>query len=113
MGIVSDWNSNLASIVGTLGLGDQLEFVLASGAEGVSKPDPAFFRLAAARAGVPPAETLMVGDSYRADVAGARSAGMAAVLLQRPEWRAKREPPPPGVQVIASLAELPAIVLGR
>ena len=110
LGIISDWGSNLLPIIEGLGLDQQLDFVLASGAEGVSKPDPAFFRLAATRAGVPPGEALMVGDSYRADVEGARSAGMAAVLLARPEWRARRQPPPAGVQVIASLAELASIV---
>jgi putative hydrolase of the HAD superfamily len=110
LGIISDWGSNLLPIVEGLGLDRELDFVLASGAEGVSKPDPAFFRLAAARAGVPPGEALMIGDSYRADVAGARSAGMEAILLARPEWRARREPAPDDVRVIASLAELPTIV---
>jgi len=111
LGIVSDWGSNLVPIVNGLGLDQELDFVLASGAEGVSKPDPAFFRLAAARAGVPPGEALMVGDSYRADVEGARAAGMEGVLLARPEWRERREAPPAGVTVISSLAELPSLVL--
>jgi len=112
LGIISDWGSNLLRIVEGLGLDRDLDFVLASGAEGVSKPDPAFFRLAAARVGVPPAAALMVGDSYRADVEGARGAGMDGVLLSRVEWRDRREPPPVGVRVIESLAELPALVLG-
>jgi haloacid dehalogenase superfamily, subfamily IA, variant 3 with third motif having DD or ED/haloacid dehalogenase superfamily, subfamily IA, variant 1 with third motif having Dx(3-4)D or Dx(3-4)E len=113
LGIISDWGSNLLPIVEGLGLQRELDFVLASGAEGVSKPDPAFFRLAAARAGVPSGEALMVGDSYRADVEGARAAGMEAVLLARPEWRDRREAPPDGVTVISSLAELPALVAER
>jgi FMN phosphatase YigB (HAD superfamily) len=65
LGVISDWGSNLAPIIAGLGLDQQLDFVLASGAEGMAKPDPAFFRLAAARAAVPIAEALMVGDSYR------------------------------------------------
>lgn len=111
-GILSDWGSNLLPIIAGLGLAPDLDFVLASGAVGLSKPDPAFFRLAATRVGVPPGEALMVGDSYRADIEGARSAGMEAVLIQRPEWRDRREAAPPGVQVIASLAELAPIALG-
>jgi putative hydrolase of the HAD superfamily len=110
LGILSDWGSNLLPIVEELGLAAELDFVIASAAVGLSKPDPAFFRLAAARAGVPPAEALMVGDSYRADVEGARAAGMDAILIRRPEWRDRRRPVPPGVEVIASLAELPPIV---
>jgi putative hydrolase of the HAD superfamily len=110
LGVLSDWGSNLLPILDGLGLGAELDFVIASGAVGLSKPDPAFFRLAAARAGLPPGESLMVGDSYRADVEGARSAGMDAILIRRPEWRDRREPAPPGARVIASLAELPEIV---
>jgi putative hydrolase of the HAD superfamily len=110
LGVLSDWGSNLLPILDGLGLGAELDFVIASGAVGLSKPDPAFFRLAAARAGVPPGESLMVGDSYRADVEGARSAGMDAILIRRPEWRDRREPVPPEARVIASLAELPEIV---
>ena len=88
----------------------QLDFVIASGAVGLSKPDPAFFRLAATGAGVPPGEALMVGDSYRADIEGAASAGMDGILIRRPEWRKRREAVPPQARVIASLAELPEIV---
>jgi HAD superfamily hydrolase (TIGR01509 family) len=110
LGIVSDWGSNLVPIVEGLGLADKLDFVIASGAVGLSKPDPAFFRLAATRAGVPPGEALMVGDSYRADVEGARSAGMDGILIRRPEWRERRAAAPSEARVIASLAELPEIV---
>ena len=52
----------------------------------------------------------MVGDSYRADVLGAQSAGMDAILIRRPEWSERREAVPPEARVIASLAELPEIV---
>ena len=109
-GIVSDWGSNLLPIVDALGLGTELDFVIASGAVGLSKPDPALFRLAATRAGLPPREALMVGDSYRADIQGAEAAGMDAILIRRPEWSDRREAVPPGARVIASLAELPEIV---
>jgi putative hydrolase of the HAD superfamily len=112
LGIVSDWGSNLLPIIEGLGLAKELDFVLASGAVGISKRDPAFFRLAADRVGVAPGEALMVGDSQRGDVEGARAAGMEAVLLRRPEWRDHREVVPPEERVIASLAEVPAIVLG-
>ncbi|MBA3688036.1 MAG: HAD-IA family hydrolase [Chloroflexi bacterium] len=110
LGVVSDWGSNLLPIVDGLGLGADLDFVIASGAVGLSKPDPALFRLAATRAGVPPAEALMVGDSYRADIEGAESAGMDGILIRRPEWQERREAVPPRATVIASLAELPEIV---
>lgn len=103
--VISDWGSNLESILASLGLDRYLDFVLASGAAGLAKPDPALFRLAATRAGVDPADALMVGDSYRADVLGARAAGMDGLLLDRAGDATVDD-----VLVIRSLAELPSLV---
>jgi FMN phosphatase YigB (HAD superfamily) len=50
---------------------------------GAVKPEPAIFAHACAGLGLPPGQVLMVGDSARADVEGARSFGMRAVLLAR------------------------------
>ena len=113
IGIVSDWGSNLRGIVSELGLDRYLDFVLPSGAVGVAKPNPAFFAMALEHAGTAPAEALMVGDSYRADVRGAWSAGMDAVWLDRSEGISitpPAEPPPADDRVIASLNELPEII---
>jgi putative hydrolase of the HAD superfamily len=113
IGIVSDWGSNLRGIVADLGLDRYLDFVLPSGAVGVAKPNPSFFRLALDAAGVDPNKAVMVGDSYRADVRGAWSAGMDAVWLDRHEGAnitPADEPMPTDVRRIRSLDELPAIV---
>ena len=45
------------------------------------KPHPTLFARHLARLGLPPKRVLYVGDSHRCDVAGARAAGMDAVLL--------------------------------
>ena len=113
IGIVSDWGSNLRPIVAELGLDRYLDFVLPSGAVGVAKPNPAFFAMALDRAGASAEDALMVGDSYRADVRGAWSAGMDAVWLDRHEGISitpDGEPTPTGVRVVRSLDELPEIV---
>ncbi|MGH2445565.1 MAG: HAD family hydrolase [Candidatus Limnocylindria bacterium] len=113
IGIVSDWGSNLRDILIELGLDRYLDFVLPSGAVGVAKPNPAFYRLALERAGVAPADGLMVGDSYRADVRGAWGAGMDAAWLDRREGmniNPAHEPVPNDVRRIHSLDELPEIV---
>lgn len=117
IGVVSDWGSNLGGILEALGLDQYLDFVLASGAVGVAKPDPAFFRIALERGGAAPEESLMVGDSLRADVEGARATGMDGVLLVRaegggPDHRVPRVEVPEGVRVIGSLDELPALLAG-
>ena len=113
IGVVSDWGSNLRDVVAGLGLDRHLDFVLPSGAVGVAKPNPAFFRLALDAAGVRADEAVMVGDSYRADVRGAWSAGMDAVWLDRHEGISitpSDEPMPTDVRRIRSLEEVPAIV---
>lgn len=57
----------------------------ASGAEPrlCGKPDPEFFRAAAASAGCPPQQAAMIGDDAESDVAGALAAGLAAGYLVR------------------------------
>jgi len=64
-----------------LGLRGYFDVVLTAGEAGTSKPDPAIFRLALERAGVPAEQALYVGDNYWADVVGAQRAGLRAALL--------------------------------
>lgn len=57
-----------------------LEFALDSQRVGYAKPDPRIFSEAVGRLGVDAREAVYVGDSYSQDVAGARGAGLSAVL---------------------------------
>jgi putative hydrolase of the HAD superfamily len=59
----------------------------------VSKPDPAIFRVALDRLRVEPSESVMIGDSWAADVEGARAAGIRAI------WFNPRGVPAPDPQV--------------
>lgn len=112
VGVVSDWGSNLGGILSSLGLDRYLDFVIASGAVGVAKPDPALYRIALERGGAAADRALMVGDSLRADVEGARAAGMDGVLLVRADGAAQRDQEASEAHTISSLAELPALVRG-
>jgi HAD superfamily hydrolase (TIGR01509 family) len=115
VGVVSDWGSNLRGILAALELDRFLDFVLPSATVGVAKPNPDFFRLALDQVGAAPDEAVMVGDSYRADVRGAWSAGMDAVWLDRDEGvniTPSDEPGPTDARRITSLAELPDILRG-
>jgi putative hydrolase of the HAD superfamily len=107
LAIISDWSSRLPAILAEHGIAGQFQFVLASGAVGAAKPSPELYRMALERAGVAPEAALMVGDSYRADVLGARSVGMAGVLLDRAGGAANVDGP-----VIRSLVELAALLAG-
>ena len=78
--------------------------VYASSSLPAARPDPRAFRHACADLGVDPAGVVMVGDSLRHDVQGARAAGMAGVLIDRVgRYRADEVD---GVARIGSLAEL-------
>lgn len=73
------------------------------------KPDPQPLLWAAGQLGVPPAQTLMVGDSVN-DVTAARAAGMPVVCMTYGynEGREVRELP--AAAFLDSLAELPALL---
>jgi len=58
--------------------------IVISGEHGLVKPDPAFYRLAAARWGIPLEGTVFVDDAPR-NVEAARTLGMDAIRFEDPE----------------------------
>jgi putative hydrolase of the HAD superfamily len=85
LAVVSNFDQRLHHVFKGLGLTPYFEFILTSAAARASKPDPAIFHHALATLGLPPSETAHVGDCPRADLAGAKSAGIPAFHLKRPE----------------------------
>lgn len=82
--VCSNWDVSLHEVLERTGLSRYLDGVVTSAELGVSKPDPAPFRAALALVGAPPPdEALHVGDTVDEDVAGARAAGIPAVLIDR------------------------------
>lgn len=78
-------------------LGNERHFstVVISGEVHIAKPDPAIFSIAIKNLGLDPQEVWHVGDSLAEDVAGANSAGLMSVWLNRVEKvRAAHEPRP-------------------
>lgn len=62
-----------------VGLDAHFEAVVTARELGVRKPNPAFFQAVLRQLGCAPREAAMVGDGYRADVAGAKQVGLRAV----------------------------------
>lgn len=82
MAVVSNSDGRVRGLLERAGLLGAFEFVLDSREEGVEKPDPEIFRRALARGRLDDAgRALHVGDIYHVDVAGARAAGIEAVLV--------------------------------
>jgi putative hydrolase of the HAD superfamily len=63
---------------------ETFDAVVLSGREGVRKPEPEIYRLAASRVGVEPATCIFV-DDIAANVVGAREVGMTGILHRHPE----------------------------
>lgn len=101
--VVSNWDASLPEVLERTGLSAGIDGVVTSAEVGSAKPAPEIFAAALARAGVPAAEALHLGDSLAEDVAGARAAGVAPVLLDR----SRRGEAGAGCRVIAGLEELP------
>jgi putative hydrolase of the HAD superfamily len=102
--VVSNWDCSLPDWLGPAGLMEHVEAVVSSGATGVAKPDPEIFERALALAGAARGDVVHVGDSVENDVAGARAAGLRAILV------ARNGAAPPGVEAIPLLTELPALL---
>jgi len=100
VGIVSNFDSRLKGICAGLALAGAVHFIMASAEVGFAKPARQIFDAAIQRAGASASRTLVVGDSLDEDVAGARRAGCAALLLDRERRRR-------GPDVIHALTELP------
>ncbi|PKQ15473.1 MAG: HAD family hydrolase [Actinobacteria bacterium HGW-Actinobacteria-7] len=83
IGIISNWDRRLASLLTGLRLDQHLDALVCSADVGMHKPDPRIFELACVRAGVEPGRSAHVGDHHYADVVGARSVGMVPVLIDR------------------------------
>lgn len=81
LGVVSNADGRVEALLASVGLGRFFEVVVDSAVVGVEKPDPRIFQLACARAGVPTAEAIYVGDIYEVDIVGARAVGMRAFLI--------------------------------
>lgn len=104
LAIVSNWDSYLPKLLAALDLSRFFPVVTVSALEGTSKPDPEIFLRTCRRLDVAPADSLHVGDSVSEDLAGARDAGLAALLLDRADAH------PEITDRIRSLAEIPTRV---
>lgn len=83
--VVSNFDRRLHSILHGLGIAKCFEGVILSSEVGASKPHPRMFEAALKASDVPPLRCLHAGDEEKADVLGARAAGIPAMHVKRPE----------------------------
>lgn len=109
LAVVSNWGWAAPELLQTLELAQHFEVLSISARVGYQKPHPAIFKHALELLGVDAGHAIHVGDDPKADVVGARRAGIEPILVDR---RGRTHPPigagtpADGVTVIADLAEL-------
>ena len=86
--------------------------ILISASEGIRKPNPKIFQVAADQLQIPLSETVMVGDTLEADILGAHNAGIRGIWISRRKDRSKPIENPKCVPdaEIQSLLELPHLL---
>jgi len=79
--LLSNGPASLLQHLEQLGIADSFDVIVASGCEGLMKPDPAIFELTLSRVGVTAEEAVFVDDS-RVNVAAARQVGLQATRFR-------------------------------
>lgn len=106
LGVVSNWEAWLPTLLDTAGIASFFDHIVISGVCGIEKPDPRIFTLAMEAGGDRPGEAIYVGDRPAHDVAPAREAGMIPILLDRGD----RHPQHDAQARIGTLSELHAVL---
>jgi len=83
LGIVANWEPSLQRCVNDFEIQDYFGAVVSSMEAGVAKPDPFIFKQALRQLGVSADHALHVGAQLNEDVAGALSAGIRPIWLNR------------------------------
>lgn len=105
LGIISNFDTRIFTVLKGLGLADLFDTVTISSLARAAKPAPKIFRLALDKHAVDAEEAVHVGDSLKDDLEGARAAKLRGLLLDR-------EGVYPGHPTIKGLDELPGAIAG-
>lgn len=108
VGVLSNSEGMLAELLAEIGLADAFVAIVDSGKIHLEKPGRAIFEHALAVLGTPEAVPVHIGDSYHADIAGARGAGWRAI------WFGRRIEPlaDPDVAIARDAGEVRAALVG-
>jgi len=101
LAVISNSDGKIDAVLRRCGIADCFESITDSGTVGQEKPHPAIFLAALQATKAESADSLYVGDIYSIDYAGARNAGMQALLFD--VAGAYREQEFPRVESLAGL----------
>jgi HAD superfamily hydrolase (TIGR01509 family) len=102
IGLISNTHRCLASFQSHFALDGLISAAVSSSHHGYMKPHPSIFQAALTLAGARAEDSVMIGDSYAHDIAGAQALGMRGILIAR----GSEKPEAPGCVVVNSLHEI-------
>jgi putative hydrolase of the HAD superfamily len=85
LGVISNFDGRLRTILGHLGVAGRFEHLAISSEVGADKPDAMIFESALEKMRIAPHEALHVGDDPVRDWQGAESVGIRSFRLERPK----------------------------
>lgn len=85
LGVLSNWDTRLRTILKGVELADYFEHLIISDEVGICKPHKEIYRLAAEKFAVEPSEIVLIGDDPECDGVGAERAGIRSCVIRRPE----------------------------
>jgi FMN phosphatase YigB (HAD superfamily) len=109
LGVISNYYGNVEVILKELEILKYFSTVLDSTVIGIRKPDKRIFSLALDRLNSLPEETMVVGDSYKNDIAPAKELGCTTVWLDVKNWSTPEDVSGADI-IIKSIKELPDIL---
>lgn len=109
--LVTNFYGNMPVVLKEFSLEKYFDTIVESSVVGIRKPDPQLFALGVKAIGLPAEDIVVIGDSYRKDIAPARSLGCKAVWLKKTCWEEehiemRKEP----TAIIDSLEQLTGII---
>ena len=84
--LVTNFYGNMPVVLKEFSLEKYFDTIVESSVVGIRKPDPRLFALGVEALGLPAEDIVVIGDSYRKDIAPARSLGCKAVWLKKVVW---------------------------
>ncbi|WP_017651980.1 HAD-IA family hydrolase [Fortiea contorta] len=83
LGVVSNFDSRIYSVLQSLGLRDFFTSITISTQARAAKPDPQIFAVALEKHNCPPTAAWHIGDSVKEDYQGAKAAGLRGIWINR------------------------------
>lgn len=109
--LVSNFYGNIERVLEDFGIARYFSSIVESAVVGVRKPDPKIFEMGVEKIGAKPDEVVVVGDSYRKDIAPAQKVGCHTIWIKGKGWDdAEENINDPHTIVISDIAQCVQII---